>query len=236
MLTHEQIEQLFSFCKKHFVRYYDVQVELVDHLANAIEEKMAADKKLSFETALDRVFAGFGIKGFGEVVNSRTQSLFKHYRKVKRQIFISYFTWPKAAMTLCLFLILSLLKKLLTVDQQAYFIAVLFLGLWLFELSVVRQVRHLRKKQSLPLLITGAGEEESFFGVYMVAQVMLFLSIHPVKFVENILNFGSFSLDYFLIIIVMILLFVGILAYKDVANKIQQMARDQYPEAFIAAK
>ena len=44
MLTDEQIAALFAFCEKHLVRHYDLQVELVDHLANAIETKMALIK------------------------------------------------------------------------------------------------------------------------------------------------------------------------------------------------
>jgi hypothetical protein len=42
-LNQEQIEALFRFCEKKSVRYYDLQVELVDHLAERIEEEMKAD-------------------------------------------------------------------------------------------------------------------------------------------------------------------------------------------------
>ena len=38
-LTNQQIEQLFTFTRQHYVEYYDLQSELVDHLANAIEEQ-----------------------------------------------------------------------------------------------------------------------------------------------------------------------------------------------------
>ena len=50
-LSTEHIQQLFSFTEKKFVRWYDLQVELVDHLANKIEAEMAADSSLSFERA-----------------------------------------------------------------------------------------------------------------------------------------------------------------------------------------
>ena len=35
-LSKEQIQQLFLFTENKFVRWYDLQVELVDHLANKI--------------------------------------------------------------------------------------------------------------------------------------------------------------------------------------------------------
>jgi len=36
-LTTEQINKLYTFTKKHYVDYYDLQTELVDHLSNGIE-------------------------------------------------------------------------------------------------------------------------------------------------------------------------------------------------------
>ena len=34
-----QIDRLYRFTREHFVEYYDVQTELVDHLASAIEKQ-----------------------------------------------------------------------------------------------------------------------------------------------------------------------------------------------------
>lgn len=36
-LSTEQIDYLYQFTRNHYVEYYDLQTELVDHLANAIE-------------------------------------------------------------------------------------------------------------------------------------------------------------------------------------------------------
>lgn len=36
-LSAQQIDQLYAFTRQHFVEWYDLQSELVDHLANAIE-------------------------------------------------------------------------------------------------------------------------------------------------------------------------------------------------------
>jgi hypothetical protein len=50
-LSAEQIQVLFSFTEKKKVHWYDLQLELVDHLACRIEEEMEADTSLSFEAA-----------------------------------------------------------------------------------------------------------------------------------------------------------------------------------------
>ena len=36
-LNESHIESLYQFTRDHFVEYYDLQTELVDHLANSIE-------------------------------------------------------------------------------------------------------------------------------------------------------------------------------------------------------
>lgn len=37
-LNDDQIQSLFDFTKKKLVHFYDLQIELVDHLAASIEE------------------------------------------------------------------------------------------------------------------------------------------------------------------------------------------------------
>ncbi len=75
-LSKDQIDQLFAFTKRKMVHWYDLQVELVDHLAERIEEEMNADPKLSFDAALAKVYAGFGIFGFAKIVQERSKSLY----------------------------------------------------------------------------------------------------------------------------------------------------------------
>ncbi len=38
-VNEKQIERLFQFTREHYVKHYDLQSELVDHLANAIEQR-----------------------------------------------------------------------------------------------------------------------------------------------------------------------------------------------------
>ena len=81
-ITQEQNDQLFAFTIKHFVEYYDLQNELTDHLANAIEERWKTEPNLSFDDALKQEFKKFGIFGFMGVVESRQAALNKKYKKL----------------------------------------------------------------------------------------------------------------------------------------------------------
>ena len=62
-LTSEQIERLYLFTRQHYVEWYDLQTELVDHMANAIEAQWQEHPKLSFEEALQKEFKKFGVFG-----------------------------------------------------------------------------------------------------------------------------------------------------------------------------
>ncbi|HUZ57957.1 MAG TPA: hypothetical protein VMU83_04180 [Hanamia sp.] len=87
MLTKEQVDCLFIYCEKHFVKYYEVQIELVDHLANAIETKMDANHKLSFEKALDEVHESFGVRGFAPLVSEKQIAAEKQSGKLFWKLF-----------------------------------------------------------------------------------------------------------------------------------------------------
>ncbi len=74
-LTPEQIQQLYKFTRQHYVEYYDVQTELVDHLANDIEQIWQTKPNLSFEDTRDISFKKFGVFGFMDVVDERAKVL-----------------------------------------------------------------------------------------------------------------------------------------------------------------
>jgi hypothetical protein len=99
-LTPEQIQSLFAFVKSKYVRYIDVQYELVDHLATAIEDEMQKDSKLSFDAALSKVYARFPVTGFTDFVASKASSLGSYWRRRYFKILLTYFTPPKIFLTL----------------------------------------------------------------------------------------------------------------------------------------
>ena len=105
-LTNQQIEQLFDFTKKHYVEHYDVQVELVDHLANAIEYQWKANPNILFEDALQTEFKKFGIFGFTGLVEKKQVALQNHYWRLIKKELIDFFSIPKIIFSVALFYIL----------------------------------------------------------------------------------------------------------------------------------
>jgi hypothetical protein len=104
-LTSVQVESLFVFVRSKYVRYRDVQYEIVDHLASAIEHEQSQNPDLSFDAALRRVYGRFPITGFSQMVEEKENALTAYWRSRIWKSMLSYFTWPRLMMTLTLFLI-----------------------------------------------------------------------------------------------------------------------------------
>lgn len=120
-LSPDKIDKLFRFCIQHGIKYYDVQVELVDHLASAIETEMSNNPNITFEDCLQKEYKRFGLTGFSYLLSERKKEIEKSIRKKRIAILKKSITPPMLFITLgilCLpiYLIyhkeISLMKKL----------------------------------------------------------------------------------------------------------------------------
>jgi len=98
----QQIERLYEFTRQHYVEYYDVQTELVDHLANAIEEGWQENPDQDFEELLQQEFKKFGIFGFNDVVEERQKAMQKCYTKIILKEVKTFLKLPKVLVSILL--------------------------------------------------------------------------------------------------------------------------------------
>ena len=103
-LSDSQIEELYVFTRQHFVECYDVQTELVDHLANDIEVILEQQPKLTFTQARDSSFKKFGVFGFMDVVAEKSNQMSKKYWKMVWVIFKEFFRVPQIIITSTIFI------------------------------------------------------------------------------------------------------------------------------------
>lgn len=102
-LTAQHIELLYNFVQNNGVPYYDLQTELVDHLANDIESQWEYNQNPDFEMALKAAYSGFSKDGFPYLVKLRKEALGKRYAKLVTKGFIAFFTPPAIIATIALF-------------------------------------------------------------------------------------------------------------------------------------
>jgi hypothetical protein len=146
-LTEQQIDQLFLFTRQHFVEWYDLQSELVDHLANAIEGQWLENPERPFNEALDIEFKKFGIFGFMDVIQKRRWVLNKKYYKIVWEYFKDFFSIPKIVLTIAATLGLFIILKV-SAYRQYIFIGIyllLFVAMF-YELYKNHQNTKKRKK------------------------------------------------------------------------------------------
>ncbi|HSD14522.1 MAG TPA: hypothetical protein VLB74_07730 [Flavobacterium sp.] len=125
-ITADQTERLYQFTREHYVEYYDLQTELVDHLANGIELLWSENPKLSFEEAMQMEFKKFGIFGFMNVVEQRQTTLTKKYNGLVWHHFKAFFQLPRIIATITA---IVLLKWILGTVAFTKLLAVTLFGL-----------------------------------------------------------------------------------------------------------
>lgn len=160
-LNAEQVERLYAFTRQHYVEYYDLQTELVDHLANAIEEQWIENPKLSFEEALKIEFKKFGVFGFMEVVEKRQVALNKKYNKLVLNELKVFFSVPKIIATFSaigiVFYLLKFFQEGLEIAQWLFgiLIVVFIIGLAILSRRNKKNTRQTGKKWLLKEIIFG---------------------------------------------------------------------------------
>lgn len=155
-LTPEQIDNLFELCEFHNVHYYDVQIELVDHIASAIEALWETNPELSFEEAVFQVGEQFGIEpfshssydsilpsitglhlsresGFEAIKVAKEKELRRKYDRLQWKYIGEFFKLPKIILTLAITFALFFVFKLLNNNNMISFV---IQGLYVLSLSV----------------------------------------------------------------------------------------------------
>ena len=110
-LTEEQLAALHSFVKSKYVEFYDVQIELVDHLASEIECVWEEDENVKFEVALDTVYKKFGIYGFSDITLKRKKAIQSQGRLLWWKEFQTFFKLPRLSMSVWMLMMIFLLHS-----------------------------------------------------------------------------------------------------------------------------
>jgi hypothetical protein len=142
-ITNEETDQLFQFCRRHYVYHYDVQVELVDHLASAIEEQWEENPELSFDEGLKNSFKKFGIYGFSKIKKQKEKELRRKYNRLLWRFILEFYRWPKVITTFVCTLGLFLLFQLIghTLWLVAGFVLFVCVAIILYHFLIYKKSR-----------------------------------------------------------------------------------------------
>ncbi len=168
-VSEKQIERLFQFTREHYVEHYDLQSELVDHLANAIEQRWEETPELPFEDCIKAEFKKFGIFGFMDVVEKRQKALRKKYRKLVWGQVVDFFQLPKIILTGGLTFLLYFVVQ--SGKMPRLFFVLALLAFIIFIIAYTYKLQHSYKKQ-----VKATGKkwvlEEYIFGVASIPSTL----------------------------------------------------------------
>lgn len=106
ILSADEIRWIHDFLELKDIVYYDVQLEIVDHLASLIEAKWAAGSRQSFETLFFEIFKDFGDHQWRQLLGAKQKGVWWQVVRNGVSLFLNFFTWPLVAYTFLSFLLL----------------------------------------------------------------------------------------------------------------------------------
>ncbi len=225
-VTSQQIDYLYKFTQENNVKYYDVQTELVDHLANAIEAHWQTKPNAKFEYVLMQEIQKFGAFGFKKVTEEKEKQLRKRYNKIIFNEIISFFSFPKIVITIGLIIIIF---GLLSFFQNSFSLSILILmgyliiGIFfLVQHLVQRKYKHRERKWIFTDVI--------FDNSRRLAGLVLVLEI----FTLLIFNLEEISKNQYILLIIAIVsvLFylLGFLMFFHIPKNSEKYLSEIYPE------
>jgi len=225
-LTPEQIDRLYQFTRQHYVEWYDLQTELVDHLANAIEQQWQENPKISFEDALQIEFKKFGVFGFMDVVEQRQLALNKRYNKIVWKHFKAFFSIPKiiatfSAVLIFFYMLMSLSKQAGILINSFLVFAILFF--WVA--TIVKRIKYNKTAKA-------SGKKWLFKEVIFGYSHFAGLSYLPIQIIVHFdfdTQIGMVKALFFSVLIVSMYLIDYIVLF-EIPSKANAYLKETYPE------
>ncbi len=102
----EKIEIIKKYLRQNGVKYYDVQAELIDHFATAVENEQRHNPGLGFKEALHHAHQNFGGQdGFRKFMEKARDHVGKKTWLLVGKTVLRFLSWPYAVLTGAVYLL-----------------------------------------------------------------------------------------------------------------------------------
>jgi len=223
-LTTAQIEELHEYCYFRQVKYYEVQVELVDHMASAIEKMWETQPEITFVDAMFKVGEQMGGDwGFANIAYEKEKTIRRRYRCQIWQFIGSFCLFPKIVLTV---LMMAITYLIVCHVKESYWIFIA-LGTILLFYPAVDEIFISAKKVKLelpkyPFLTKEATRR--VFASNLVIQSFLFISIMS----NHVHNQQIFSILFAFVYVFFFIWFYAETVY--IRRKALEYLAEQFPQ------
>ncbi len=94
ILKKDEINRLYEFVEVKEIPFYDVQTEIVDHLASMMEDRWAAGSQLELEPMFLAVYKDFGEVEWRQLWVAKERLAWKKVWHEARELIWQLWTWP----------------------------------------------------------------------------------------------------------------------------------------------
>lgn len=224
-LTESQIQELYTFTRQHFVEHYDLQTELVDHLANDIEAMWETQAKVSFEEAKHKAFKKFGIFGFMEPIEQKAKAMNKRYMRYLWNELKKWVEIPQIIATLSLFFLFYFsLSTTLAAELSVVFYVIV--AVWVIYKNIqlnrqfMRRKKISNKKWMLEEMIFKQAGAVSFIFLSQIFNVFVISD----KLLTNTYAIVGLALGFTALVI------INYISFEVIPNKAEKLLKETYPE------
>ncbi len=228
-ITSEETKKLFEFCSQHFVYHYDMQVELVDHLASSIEEQWQKNQEIPFKNALFNTFKKFGIHGFSKIKEQKQKELTRKYNILLWKYLFEFFSWPKIVMTLAFTFVLTTALKIAENDLWVIvpYFGIITLFIFYYYVRIFPERYNISKINGKKFMLLEQLKRAQYTSILFVQ-----IPLHLINF-RNILNTPYLQNDIGIMAVSLIIVLLTIATFGGlfyVPEKIKEHFKMQFPE------
>lgn len=207
-LTREKIAEIDTLLKRKGIRYWDIRIEKVDHIATLVEANMIEGQE--FNTALKNALAQLDWTGSLAHQNRQTcKEVNKKYRTLYVKEFLNFFKQTRNVIVLALFLLIEYtIASMVSLEQFTEINYQLFL--LPFTIVIYYGVLNLKNKLGKSIY-----HIQGFF--YMVLSFLIMNTVLLITVAKNMFslkNTGMIITTTLLITIHFILSYAGVIVYK----------------------
>ncbi|MFT5754624.1 MAG: uncharacterized membrane protein (DUF485 family) [Flavobacterium sp.] len=211
-LSKEQIIYIENYIKKNDIKYYEIYMEILDHMILSVEAILEQDNAISFEAAvLKAKVEGFGKKGFRVMMEEKQKMAQKQASRENFKRIKEYFTFPKMLLTICVFVLYYVFLSFFENPAKANMLSVVIIGF--IAISQIVYSWKYRKINKLHILKTQT-LNSMYYGAFLGTQITQVYTI----FGKESIDFNHVLMRLFMTL-VFAFSFISLLVYVEIRKK-----------------
>jgi hypothetical protein len=223
-ISKEQLLQIDKYMYACGIKFYDVRIEIVDHFANILEQKLEEDPALNFKQEIVNIHKNFSDSGFSKLLKEKTKWVTKKFYKQTLKHFIAFFKLPKIILSATLFCVLYLLMHMF--ENKEYF----FLWAHGFTLLLVANIgyqnwKNKGKERELFLVL----DKTDHFIQIVNFVFILFNTIINFRNEESFLNPAHSNIHLSVFVVLLLFYWSG----EAVFSQNEKLVKKQYPNILV---